>query len=63
MPENWHRRQAIQIAAQLPDNPDDAILVLDLAKALVEDFLKPHKPPLGLVEADVLPFPASSSSR
>lgn len=64
MPENWLRRQAIQIAAQLPENPEDAIVVLDLAKALVEDFLKPQRPALERGEgAEVLTFPASSNSR
>jgi hypothetical protein len=30
----WHRRQAIQIAAALPETSDDALLVLDLARQL-----------------------------
>jgi hypothetical protein len=28
----WQKRHALQIAAQLPDNPDDALLVLRYAK-------------------------------
>lgn len=37
--EAWHRRHAIQIAAALPETTDDALLVLDLARELVERFL------------------------
>jgi len=60
----WLRRQAIQIAAQLPENTDDALVVLEHAKALVEGFLKDQpalvreRPPV-----EVLVFPASANSR
>jgi hypothetical protein len=64
MPENWLRRHAIQIVAQLPDSPEDALVVLELSRALVEGFLKvPQAPVLERVPASVVPFPASSSSR
>ncbi len=42
--KNWQRRHAIQIVAQLPDNPRDAIQVLELAKQLVEGFLVGDQP-------------------
>lgn len=66
MPENWLRRHAIQIAAQLPESPEDAILVLELARQLVEGFLKPQ-PALDRslerpLAAEVIRFPAASSS-
>jgi hypothetical protein len=35
----WHRRHALQIAAQLPDDPSDALIVLEHARKLVEEFL------------------------
>lgn len=35
----WQRRHAIQIAAQLPERPKDALAVLALARELVENFL------------------------
>jgi hypothetical protein len=35
----WHRRQAIRIAAALPENTADALVVLRLASELVEGFL------------------------
>lgn len=63
MPENWHRRHAIQIAAQLPEDPADALRVLELTKQLVEEFLGPQTALDRAVGADVLPFPASSISR
>lgn len=36
---SWLRRQAIQIAAQLPEKREDALAVLAYAKTLTEDFL------------------------
>lgn len=41
MPDDrgWQRRVALQIAAQLPENLDDALAVLHLTKELVEVFL------------------------
>ena len=66
MPEdqNWRRRQAIQIVAQLPEGTEDALAVLDLAKELVDGFLRGGQParPLTAVAA-VVAFPASSNSR
>lgn len=43
--EAWHRRQAIQIAAALPETRDDALIVLELARELVADFLCPSQRP------------------
>lgn len=57
------RRHAIQIVAQLPEEPSDALMVLELAKELVETFLAPEAHlPLRLVPGDVVAFPAASSS-
>lgn len=56
---DWRRRQAVQIAAQLPDDPKDALAVLALARELVEGFLTP---PAAFVadqgRVSVLPFRA-----
>lgn len=64
MPEGWCRRHAIQITAQLPENPEDALRVLELARQLVEGFLRPQmaleRPEAG---GAILAFPASSISR
>jgi hypothetical protein len=44
----WHRRHAIQIAAALPEDAEDALMVLELARELVERFLyAPPEPPGG----------------
>lgn len=41
-----HRMHAIQIVAALPQEPEDALLVLELAKQLVEGFLiEPYRSP------------------
>lgn len=57
---NWRRRHAIQIAAQLPEAPEDALVVLELAKQLVETFLLEGQPRLSPA---IVVFPASTSSR
>ena len=40
----WRRRQALQVAAQLPDEPEEALTVLRHAQTLVRSFLAPRKP-------------------
>lgn len=40
----WHRRHAIQIAAALPEDKQDALIVLELARQLIEGFLYPEPP-------------------
>jgi hypothetical protein len=57
-PEAWHRRHAIQIAAALPETPEDALIVLEFARELVERFLNaPPEPPSGARErGDVVPI-------
>lgn len=63
MPDDaWHRRHAVQIAAQLPENLDDAIRVLDLTRQLVEAFLTPQPALERAAGADVIRFPAASNS-
>lgn len=62
MPESWLRRQAIQLAAQLPENPEHAMRVLELAEMLVRDFLTTQAAGERL-PGDVVRFPASSNSR
>jgi hypothetical protein len=66
MPEvnNWKRRHAIQITAQLPEDPIEALAVLDLARGLVQSFLMESQPALVCDRgSDVRAFPASASSR
>lgn len=37
--DTWHRRHAIQIVAALPENVDDALTVLSLARVLIVGFM------------------------
>jgi hypothetical protein len=39
-PEMWHRRHALHIVAQLPEDSTDALLVLDASKELVLNWLR-----------------------
>ena len=55
---DWHRRTAIQIAAQLPEGAEDALLVLGYAKTLVEEFWT--SPPAD--QGPVVDFRSGSSS-
>lgn len=50
--EAWHRRHAIQVAAALPETRDDALLVLELTRQLVEDFLHAPQRPTVPLERD-----------
>jgi hypothetical protein len=40
-PSEWHRRLALALSAQLPDDAEDARAVLECVAALVETFLYP----------------------
>lgn len=57
--DGWQRRQAIQVAAMLPEDTASARRVLELAMQLVDGFLSApapaHAP--GLVLALVVPQP------
>ena len=41
--DHRRRRQALQVAAQLPDEPEEALTVLRHAQTLVRSFLAPRK--------------------
>lgn len=56
-PMGWHRRQALTLVSQLPENTADALLVLDAARDLVENFLRGgHERDEQPMAANVLPF-------
>lgn len=60
---DWRRRQALTIAAQLPESRADALLVLQHARELVESFMGaplPLHPPQA--EGVVLAFPEASGA-
>jgi hypothetical protein len=42
--ENWHRRHAVMLASQLPEETEDALAVLRLATQLVTGFLAVDEP-------------------
>ncbi len=44
MPLKWHRRQAIVLASQLPDNKHDTLMVLQALQELVDTFLEDDDP-------------------
>lgn len=59
-PQIWHRRQAMVLAGQLPENTEDALLVLQAVHELVETFLnRPEAVPAKTAAANVLPFNAA----
>ncbi len=58
--QNWHRRQAMTLVSQLPDVTEDALLVLEAAKELVETFLVEHDGDASPKRAqNVLSFPTA----
>lgn len=52
MHDSEHRRHAIQVVAALPDGNEDALMVLDLARQLVEGFLGGIQPTELALERD-----------
>lgn len=56
MPLSWHRRHALTLAGQLPENIEDARLVLEAISELVEDFLSKGEVPEPLRAKNVVPF-------
>lgn len=40
---NWHKRHALTLASQLPDNISDALLVIEATREIVEQFLMPKQ--------------------
>lgn len=42
--ETWHRRQAIVLASQLPENRADAVSVLGALSELLDTFLAEPEP-------------------
>ncbi|TYK98258.1 hypothetical protein E0F70_11635 [Streptococcus dysgalactiae] len=70
-PRNWHRRQALAIAAQLPEETEDALEILRCAQQLIlfSDQFEPEPEPIAPTDQSVLEFPktprrrASSSGR
>jgi lipase chaperone LimK len=59
MPLNWHRRQAMVLAGQLPENTEDALLILQAVQELVETFLIAHDEAPARKPSNVLPFSAA----
>lgn len=55
-PLAWHRRHALGIAGQLPENTADALLVLQAVQELVDGFLSKGQEPEERRAANVLPF-------
>jgi hypothetical protein len=49
--ETWLRLQALQIAAELPEDRQQALAVLNCARQIVEDFMpRQHdRPPFGVM--------------
>jgi hypothetical protein len=45
MAENWHKRHALMLASQLPDNASDANAVLRALQDLVDTWLHPAQAP------------------
>jgi hypothetical protein len=42
--EQWHRRQAMMLASQLPETRDDTLAILECVRELVTTFLQSDTP-------------------
>ena len=59
IPLAWHKRQAMMLASQLPENAADARLVLEAMAELVETFIGRDREEVPATRANnVLPFSA-----
>lgn len=47
-----HRRHAVQVVASLPEDANDALLILELARQLVTGFLSGNQPAEPALERD-----------
>jgi hypothetical protein len=56
MPLAWHKRQALMLAAQLPENIKDARLVLEALSELLDTFLEGQPQDEPEMASNVLPF-------
>lgn len=59
IPLLWHRRHAMMLAGQLPENIADAELVLQAVQELMDTFLKGDRGQASDRTDNVLPFAAS----
>jgi hypothetical protein len=57
MEVNWHRRRALEVVSQLPEDPGDALQVLDLARGLIQLWLMDE----ACGEAEIIPLRAVRS--
>jgi hypothetical protein len=57
-PNNWHRRQAMMLATQLPENTADARLIVQAVRELLDTFLLDEQPKAVERPTNVLPFAA-----
>jgi len=58
MPLLWHRRHALLIASQLPENQEDARLVIQAITELLDTFMAPVPGEEPARSNNVLPFVA-----
>ena len=56
IPQTWHLKQAMSLAGQLPDNQDDARIILEQMGVLLEAYLSQCVPSETLRASNVLPF-------
>lgn len=52
----WHRRHAVMLAGQLPENYADAVMVVKAITELLETFLAENLDGSGTLASNVLPF-------
>lgn len=53
--EGWHRRRAMELCCQLPEDPEDAAIVLAYMRDFLDSFLAADRQPGGLGPRAVLP--------
>ena len=59
IPSLWHRRHAMMLASQLPENLTDAELILQAMQELMVTFLKGDQVRIPDRKENILPFVAN----
>jgi hypothetical protein len=56
--QNWHLKQAMALAGQLPDNEEDARIIVEAVFYLLDNYMSKARPSEPIRAANILPFTA-----
>ena len=63
MSENWHKRHAVMLASQLPENASDANAIIRELQHLVDTWLHVAEPPAPFKVVSIVRDPAGKEAQ